>query len=144
MAVKSPSQLGIGICHCSNGGGAISKKKVFVVDDEVQIAEILTLGLREAELDVETFTDARSALLRARDCSPDVLISDISMPEMDGIDLAKAFRKQYPKCKVILISGSPGWKTREDWRGDGLEGFVLLPKPFALSQLLSLIKSDES
>jgi DNA-binding NtrC family response regulator len=121
-----------------------NKKKVFVVDDEEPIAEVLTLGLRNAELDVETFNDARSALLRARDCPPDALVSDISMPEMDGITLAKALRKQYPNCKVILISGNPGWKTREDWRGDGLDGFVLLPKPFALSQLLSLIKSDES
>jgi DNA-binding NtrC family response regulator len=127
----------------SIGGGTISKKKVFVVDDEVQIAEVLSLGLREAALDVETFNDARSALLRAQDYPPDVLVSDIAMPEMDGIALAKALRKQYPNCKMILISGNPGWKTHEDWRGDGLEGVVLLPKPFALSQLLCLIESDE-
>jgi DNA-binding NtrC family response regulator len=128
----------------SIGGGAISKEKVFVVDDEEQIAEVLTLGLRAAEFDVETFNDARSALLRASDCLPDVLVSDISMPEMDGITLAKVLRKQYPNCKVILISGSPEWRIRGDMQGDGLDRFVLLLKPFALSQLLSLIKSDES
>jgi PleD family two-component response regulator len=76
-----------------------NKKKVFVVDDEEQIAEVLTLGLRAAEFDVETFNDARSALLRASDCLPDVLVSDISMPEMDGITLAKVLRKQYPTAR---------------------------------------------
>ena len=93
---------------------------------------------------LKLFMDARSALLRARDCQPDVLVSDISMPGMDRIALAEVLRKQYPKCKMILMSGNPNWKTREDWRGERLKGFVLLPKPFALSQLLSLIKSDEN
>jgi DNA-binding NtrC family response regulator len=124
--------------------GALSKQKVFVVDDEEQIAEVLSIGLREAEFDVETFYDARSALLRARDCPPNTLVSDICMPEMDGIALADALREYNPNCKVILISGNPRWKSREDWRGDELNDFVLLPKPFKISQLLSLIKSDES
>jgi DNA-binding response OmpR family regulator len=123
--------------------GAIAKQKVFIVDDEKQIAEVLTLGLPKTGFDVETFYDARSALLRASDCLPDILISDVVMPEMDGIALAKALRELNPNCKVVLISGNPEWKTREDWRGRGLDGFVLLPKPFALSQLLSLLKSHE-
>ena len=55
MAVKSPSGSCNGYCHWSIGGVTISKKKVFVVDDEVQIAEVLALGLREAELDAEAF-----------------------------------------------------------------------------------------
>ena len=66
---------------------AIAKQKVFVVDDEKQIADLLSAVVREAEFDVETFYDAHSALLRARDCPPDVLVSDIAMPEMDGISL---------------------------------------------------------
>jgi DNA-binding NtrC family response regulator len=122
---------------------AIAKQKVFVVDDEEQIAEVLSIGLREAEFDVETFYDARSALLRASACLPDILVSDITMPEMDGIALAEALREQNPNCKIVLISGNPEWKTREDWRSDRLDGFVLLPKPFAFSQLLSLINSHE-
>jgi CheY-like chemotaxis protein len=123
--------------------GHDTDQKVFVVDDEGQIAEVLSIGLREAEFDVETFYDARSALLRASACPPGILVSDIVMPGMDGIALAEALREQNPNCKIIFISGNPEWKTREDWRGDGLDGFVLLPKPFAFSQLLSLIKSHE-
>jgi DNA-binding NtrC family response regulator len=118
------------------------KTKVFVVDDEEQVAEVLTLSLLEAGLDVETFSDSYSALRRARDCPPDILVTDISMPNMDGITLAKALREQIPTCKVILISGNPEWKTPKHLNVS--HDFVLLPKPFPLNQLLRLIKSGES
>jgi two-component system, response regulator YesN len=112
------------------------------VDDEQQIAELLSDVVRGAQFDVETFHNARSALRRSRDCQPDVLVSDICMPEMDGIALADALREQNPNCKVILISGNPEWGTRGDVLGDGLDRFTLLLKPFRYSQLLNLIKSD--
>jgi len=119
-------------------------RKVFVVDDEKQIADLLSLFLREAEFDVETFDDPHSCLLRANECVPDVLISDITMPGMDGITLAKALRTHNPNCKVILISGNPEWNTRGHFRADSLDDFVLLRKPFSPSQLLRLIKSEPS
>jgi DNA-binding response OmpR family regulator len=115
-----------------------ANQKLFVVDDEESIADLLSHYLRESQFDVETFYDAPSALLRARAFPPDILVSDVVMPGMDGIALAKAMRALNPNCKVILMSGNPGWRTR----GDGLDGFTLLPKPFPLSQLLSLIKPD--
>jgi CheY-like chemotaxis protein len=118
-------------------------QKVYVVDDEKQIADILSSVLRERCFDVETFYDARSALLKASDCPPDILISDITMPEMDGIALATALRKQSPNSKVILMSGNPAWKTR-NLRGGTLDDFTLLSKPFPLSQLLRLIETEES
>jgi DNA-binding NtrC family response regulator len=99
----------------------------------------LSVFLREAQIDVEAFQDARSALLRANDCLPDVLVSDVSMPEMDGVALADALLERNPSCKVILISGNPEWKTRRHAGGDG---FVLLTKPFPLNKLLSLIESE--
>ena len=85
---------------------------------------------------------SRSALLRASECLPDVLVSDITMPGMDGIELAEALQEQNPNCKVILISGDPDWKARETLQGSGLEGFIFLPKPFSPSQLVRLIKSE--
>ena len=121
-----------------------SPKKVFVVDDEKQIADLLSTFLGGAQFDVETFYDAHSALLRASDCPPDIIVSDVVMPDMDGITLAKAVRVECPDCKVILISGNPSW-TRGVSRSDGLgDGFTLLSKPFPLKQLLRLIKSELS
>jgi CheY-like chemotaxis protein len=120
------------------------KHKILVVDNKKRMADVLSFVLREAEYEVETFYDARSALLRASDSPPDVLVSDISLPEMDGIALAGALLEQNPDCKVILISGSPYWKSRREPQGEGVDGFVLLPKPFSPNELLSLITSKQS
>ena len=117
------------------------RQKVFVVDDDKQIADVLSFVLREAGFHVETFYDPRSALMRAGDCLPDVLVSDIDMPGMDGITLAKALRTQTPDCEVILISGNPNLQARGTLQGGGLDGFVLLRKPFSPSQLVRLINS---
>jgi hypothetical protein len=50
-------------------------------------------------------------------------------------------REQNPDCKVILLSGSPYWKSRRKSQVEEFDGFVLLPKPFSPNQLLSLIKA---
>lgn len=120
------------------------KYKVLVVDNKKRMADVLSFVLREAEFEVETFYDARSALQRASGCPPDVLVSDINMPEMDGISLGEALREQNPNCRVILISGSPYWKSPRESQVDELNGFVLLPKPFSPSQFLHLVKSEQS
>jgi CheY-like chemotaxis protein len=117
-------------------------RRVFVVDDERQIADALSSVLRERCFDVEVFYDARSALLKASDCPPDILISDIAMPGIDGIMLAQAVRKQSPNSKVILMSGNPDWKTPANLRDGTLDGFTLLSKPFPLSRLLQLVESE--
>lgn len=120
---------------------------VFVVDDEKSIANVVSFVLREAGFEVETFYDASSALRRASDCLPDILVSDVVMPDMDGVGLAKALRELNPNCKVILMSGNPGWKSSgilQSDEFDGFDGFMLLPKPFPLDQLLTLVKCDGS
>jgi len=116
------------------------KIKVFVVDDEKLIADGITTALRGAEFAVETFYDARPALLRLKDCLPDILVSDIVMPEIDGIMLALAVREQNPSCKVVLMSGNPDWKNQGHFHER--DGFEILMKPFSLSQLVRLVKFE--
>ena len=123
--------------------GAVAKQRLFVVDDQAQIADALTIVLgRMAEFDVETFYDARSALLRMRDCLPDILVTDVNMPEMDGMALAEALQERNPSCKIILMSGNPYSNGRGDLKDDRLNGFVLLLKPFSIKQLLCHIASE--
>jgi DNA-binding NtrC family response regulator len=127
--------------RCLLSQGAIAEQKVFVVNDEEYIANLLSLYLRKVRFDVETFHDARSALQRASNCLPDVLVGDITMAGMDGITLAETLRERNPDCKVILISGSPDWKARGDSQSGRLGDFTLLLKPFSMRQLLCLITS---
>jgi CheY-like chemotaxis protein len=117
-------------------------RKLFLVDDERQIADVVALSLAETAFDIETFYDARSALLRARDCLPDILVSDVVMPEMDGVALAHAMRLLNPACRVILVSGNPFWTRNDRSQGEEFDGFVLLLKPFPLSHLLRLLTSE--
>lgn len=116
---------------------------MFVVDDEKVIANGLSFVLREQGLDVETFYDALSALLRTSECLPDTVVTDISMTGMDGITLARALRKQNSQCKILFISGNPDWKTHADLQGDGLDGYRLLLKPFSLREFVSLVNSEQ-
>lgn len=118
-------------------------KKVFVIDNKQQIADALSFVLREAELEVETFYDSHAALMRASDSPPDILVSDIDMPETGGVALAEAFRSRNPNCKVVLLSGKFHWKDGENWRIDEPNGLVLLSKPFSLSDFLNLIKPEQ-
>jgi two-component system OmpR family response regulator len=117
-----------------------AKQRVFVVDDEEEIADVLSSVLREADFEVETFYGARPAMRRAHECPPDILVTDIVMPDMDGIMLAEAVLKQNPNCRVILMSGNPEWKSLGSFHDD--IGFALLKKPFPFSQLLQLVKPD--
>jgi DNA-binding NtrC family response regulator len=81
------------------------KHCVFVVDDEKVIASTLELILMSQGFDAHSFADPLAALMAAQSKSPDLLISDVMMPQMNGIELAVRIRQSCPTCKVLLISG---------------------------------------
>jgi CheY-like chemotaxis protein len=81
--------------------------RVFVVDDEPVIASTLAAILRMHGFSAKFFTSPLEALTAARAKSPDLLISDVEMPGLSGIDLAIQMRAQFPACKILLFSGQP-------------------------------------
>ena len=103
--------------------------QIFVVDDEPVIASTLATILRMNGFSAKFFTSPLEALAAARSKAPDLLISDVTMPGISGIDLAMTMRAQYPKCKILLFSGHPATPALiEDARAQGHE-FHLLFKP---------------
>lgn len=78
---------------------------IFVVDDEHVVASTLTAILQKDGFSARFFTSPREALAAARSEAPDLLISDVTMPDCSGIDLAIQMKAQFPKCKVLLFSG---------------------------------------
>jgi CheY-like chemotaxis protein len=82
-----------------------SSSCIFVVDDETVIAASLAAILQMNGFSVRFFTCPLEALAAARSESPDLIISDIAMPGISGIDLAIQMRAQYPNCKILLFSG---------------------------------------
>jgi CheY-like chemotaxis protein len=113
--------------------------QVFVVDDEPVIASTLAAILQMNGFSAKFFTSPLEALAAARSKAPDLLISDVTMPGISGIDLAMKMRAQYPNCKILLFSGHPAtWGLIEDARARGHE-FHLLLKPVPPAEFLLVI-----
>jgi DNA-binding response OmpR family regulator len=113
---------------------------VFVVDDEPAIAFTLTTILKLNGYDARCFTNPIEALEAITANRPDLLISDVMMPEMSGVDLAVRFKEQCPSCKVLLFSGQA--QTVDLLRVARAQGrdFQLLTKPVHPTDLLARIK----
>lgn len=112
-----------------------SATRILVVDDDLRLLKLLSDTLTTIGYKATTVTSASDALSRLANKSFDLVISDISMPEMDGFELLGKIRKAYPKLPVIFITGL----ARPDMIGKAHpEGF--LAKPFRISNLEELIE----
>jgi DNA-binding NtrC family response regulator len=116
--------------------------RVFVVDDEDVIASTLAMILRlQGGFHARSFTKPLDALEAARLEAPDLLISDVVMPVLSGIDLALQVRAHCPECKVLLFSGQAATASMlETARAEGYD-FELLLKPVHPSDLLAKIRN---
>ena len=77
----------------------------FIVDDENVIASTLELILTSQGFDARYFIDPLDALNAAQSISPDLLLADVVMPHMTGIELAIKFKQLCPDCKILLRQG---------------------------------------
>jgi CheY-like chemotaxis protein len=102
---------------------------IFVVDDEHAIASTLAAILRMNGFPAMFFTCPLEALNAARSEAPDLLISDVTMPDLSGIDLAIQMTAQYPKCKVLLFSGEAATMDLLQTTSEQGHNFPLLLKP---------------
>jgi DNA-binding NtrC family response regulator len=110
--------------------------RIFVVDDEPVIASTLAAILQMNGFSAKFFTCPLDALAAARLKAPDLLISDVAMPGISGIDLAIQMKAQYPTCKVLLFSGQAAtMDLLEDARAQGHD-FDLLLKPLPPTEFL--------
>ena len=113
-----------------------SRASIFVVDDEPVIASSLAAILRMNGFSARFFTCPLEALAAARSESPGLVISDVAMPGISGVDLAIQMRAQYPNCKILLFSGHAATSDLlEGARARGYE-FRLLQKPVHPSEFL--------
>lgn len=116
-----------------------SAPRVFVVDDEHVIASTLVAILNFYGYCAKAFSAPHEALSAARLSAPDLLISDVAMPGISGVDLAIQMKAQYPQCKILLFSGQAATRDLlEDARTLGHD-FLLLDKPVHPSTMLSTV-----
>ena len=117
-----------------------AKPRVLVADDERVIADTLAIILNQAGYEASAVYSGTSAVEQAKAVRPDLLISDVIMPDMNGIDAAIKIRAALPSCKILLFSGQAATADLlENARQQGHE-FEILAKPVHPQDLLAKLK----
>ena len=81
------------------------KARLLIVDDEPEIREMLSRHFRYLGFHVDTASDGVKAMEKLAQARTEVVISDIVMPQMDGVELLRAIQQQYPMIHTIMITG---------------------------------------
>jgi two-component system chemotaxis response regulator CheY len=115
--------------------------RVLLVDDDSIVLDTLCQILEAAGYDVQPANSGAVGLQSYQLKRPDVVITDVIMPEMDGIEFIQRLRDIDPGAKIIAISGGSGRGYFENLEAvRRLTPVAILPKPFAKATLLSLIE----
>lgn len=113
-------------------------KKILIVDDENQITRVLRRSLAARGYEVRTAPDGETAIDTFHDFAPDLVITDLSMPEMDGIELCSRIRKE-SEVPIIVLSVKGEEKTKVAALDAGADDYVT--KPFGIDELLARVRA---
>ena len=116
----------------------MESRKILVVDDEYQITRVLKRSFLAHSYDVRTASNGESALDLFHDFHPDLLITDLSMPEMNGIELCREIRK-ISKIPIIILSVKGEERTKVEALDAGADDYVT--KPFGMDELLARVRA---
>jgi CheY-like chemotaxis protein len=119
-----------------------TRRKVLVVDDQRLVADTVREILDSAGFDAHVAYDPWDAIEVAQRLRPDLLLSDILMPGMNGVDLAIAFRAMHPTTRIVLFSGQAGVSDiLEDAERRG-HSFEVLAKPIHPARLIEHLRKE--
>ena len=113
--------------------------RILVVDDEPQIARVLRTGLKSHGYDVRVATDGVSALEVFEDWRPDLVVTDLAMPNLDGLELCRRLRAVSP-LPIIVLSVRGEEKTKVEALDAGADDYVT--KPFGMDELLARVRAQ--
>jgi CheY-like chemotaxis protein len=116
-------------------------RRVIVIDDNNDLRELMCLILRQAGYDAEGAADGQEGLKAHRAKPADVVITDIFMPNQDGIETIALLRKEFPELKLVVMSGD-GKLVRDSayfMTARELGVSAVLPKPFDEDELLKAL-----
>ena len=112
--------------------------RVLVVDDEPDVLDLVTYNLGQAGFKTETATDGAEALRKARATSPDLIILDLMLPELDGLDVCKLLRGDPKTSAIIMLTARAGEIDRIIGLELGATDYV--SKPFSPRELVLRVK----
>jgi len=114
--------------------------RILLVDDEQEFAQNMATILQTNGYIVQTADSAQSAIEYLKNERFDLVITDINMPGMDGIELMRQIRQIYPDQRIIIITGFPSYKSQEEAFKMGAIHYIT--KPFVIKQFLELISKS--
>ena len=113
--------------------------KILVVEDEKKVASFLKKGLEQEYFTVDVANDGKAGLDLALSEEYDLLILDIMMPLMDGMNLLKEVRKEKIETPVLMLTAKGNVEDKVDGLNSGADDY--LPKPFAFEELLARVRA---
>ncbi len=113
-------------------------QRILVVDDEPAVTDLLKYNLQKAHMEVITAADGRTALRLAGECKPDLILLDLMIPEVDGLDVCRELRKS-SGVPIIMITARGEEIDRVVGLEIGADDYVT--KPFSVRELMARIKA---
>jgi two-component system KDP operon response regulator KdpE len=114
-------------------------RRILVVDDEPQITRVLRTSLSSQGYDLRVANDGETALEIMKDWTPDLVITDLSMPNMDGLELCRRLRPS-TQIPIIVLSVRGEEKTKVQALDAGADDYVT--KPFGIEELLARVRAN--
>lgn len=113
--------------------------KILIVDDEPDIVEVLVDRLEASGFDVRAVHNARDCYAAVAEDAPDLILMDIQMPDISGIEALVELKTHHPEIPVLMISASTARDAARESTEKGAAGFVL--KPFEPEDLMQRINA---
>src|SRR6185437_3955680 len=111
--------------------------RILVVDDEPQILRALRINLQARQYGVVTATNGREALTATSEHHPDLVVLDLGLPDLDGVEVIRELRA-WTRVPIIVLSGRKDSRDKVDALDAGADDYVT--KPFSLDELLARIR----
>ncbi len=115
------------------------RSRILVVDDETQISRVLKTSLSSQGYEVKTAADGESGFNAAMDWLPDLIVTDLAMPKMNGIELCRAVRER-SQIPIIVLSVRGEEKNKIEALDAGADDYVT--KPFSVNELLARVRAN--
>ena len=115
-------------------------KRSLVVDDSAAIRQLITIALEDAGINVVSAGNGREALAKLGATKFDLIITDLNMPEMDGIELIREVRgiPDYRFAPIIMLTTEAQDEKKKQGKAAGATGWIV--KPFSSEQLLGIVR----
>jgi len=112
--------------------------RILIVDDEPQLLRALRINLQARRYEVATAANGATALQAAKEHRPDLVVLDLGLPDMDGVDVIRQLRTWTP-VPIVVLSGRTGSHDKVDALDAGADDYVT--KPFSLDELLARVRA---